>query len=85
LTIVGSGEPLLRLQKRLTYAATALHLKLNLEICKDHDAFAIPYEQTPAVFLDGKMALSGLPRTEEIEGWLKSLVKTNLDHYSRSI
>jgi hypothetical protein len=85
LTIVGSGEPLLRLQKRLACAAKGLNLMLNLEIRKDYEAFAIAYEQTPAVFLDGAMALSGLPRTEEIENWLKNLVKTNLEHHTRSI
>jgi hypothetical protein len=85
LTIIGSGEPLLRLQKRLTCAAKGLHLKLNLEISKDHEAFAIAYEQTPAVFLDGEMAFSGLPRTEEIENWLKNMVNTNLEHHTRSL
>ena len=79
LTIVGSGEPLLRLQKRLTCAATTLKLKLNLEIRKDHDVYAIPFEQTPAVFVDGKMAFSRLPRTEEIEDWLKLLAKSSSD------
>jgi hypothetical protein len=85
LTIVGNGEPLLRMQKRLNCAAKGLNLKLNLEISKDHEAFAIAYEQTPAVFLDGELAFSGLPRTEEIEDWLKNLVRTNLEHYTRSI
>jgi uncharacterized NAD(P)/FAD-binding protein YdhS len=85
ITIVGSGEPLLRLQKRLTCAAKALHLKLDIEVRKDYEDFAIAYEQTPAVFMDGLMALSGLPRTEEIESWLRSLVKTNFEHHTRSI
>lgn len=85
LTIVGNGEPLLRLQKRLTCAAKGLHIKLNLEIRKDYEAFAIAYEQTPAVFMDGVMVFSGLPRTEEIEDWLKRLVNTNLAYHTRSI
>ena len=73
LTLVGAGEPLLRLQKRLSCAASGLDLRLEMEICKDAAAMNIPYTQTPAVLVEGQVAISGLPRTEEIEGWLRRL------------
>ena len=73
LTLVGTGEPLLRLQKRLSCAASGLGLSLEMEIRKDADALGIPYVQTPAVLIEGQIALSGLPRTEEIEDWLRRL------------
>jgi hypothetical protein len=73
LTLVGTGEPLLRLQRRLSCAASGLGLKLEMEIRKDAEAMGIPFTQTPAVMLEGRVALSGLPRTEEIEEWLRRL------------
>lgn len=73
LTVVGSGEPLLRLQKRLSCAAAGMGLALDMEIQKDAAAFAIPYEQTPAVLVNGQIGLCGLPRTEEIEDWLRGM------------
>ena len=72
LTLVGSGEPLLRLEKRLCCAAAGLGWALAIEIRKDAEALGIPYAQTPAVWLDGEAVLSGLPRTEEIEAWLRN-------------
>ena len=74
LTLAGSGEPLLRLEKRLSCAAAGLGLALDVEIRKDIEALGIPFEQTPAVLVDGQMAFSGLPRTEEIEGWLRTRI-----------
>jgi hypothetical protein len=76
LTLVGSGEPLLRLEKRLSCAAAGLGLALDVEIRKDAEAMGIPFEQTPAVLVDGQMAFSGLPRTEEIEDWLREKMNT---------
>jgi hypothetical protein len=70
LTLVGSGEPLLRLEKRISCAAAGLGLALDLDIRKDAEILGIPFAQTPAVLVDGRIALSGLPRTEEIEAWL---------------
>ncbi|MGQ9862797.1 MAG: thioredoxin family protein [Thiobacillaceae bacterium] len=71
LTLVGTGEPLLRLEKRLSCAAAGLGLALNLTIRKDAEALGIPFAQTPAVLADGQVVLTGLPRTEEIEDWLR--------------
>lgn len=71
LILVGSGEPLLRLEKRLNCAAAGLGLTLNLVIRKDAEALGIPFAQTPAVLADGRVALTGLPRAEEIETWLR--------------
>ena len=76
LTLVGTGEPLLRLEKRLHCAAAGLGLALDLEIRKDTEALGIPFAQTPAVLVDGRVALTGLPRTEEIEAWLRLTFQT---------
>ncbi len=76
LILVGTGEPLLRLEKRLHCAAAGLGLALDLEICKDAEALGIPFAQTPAVLVDGRVALTGLPRTEEIEVWLRQTFQT---------
>jgi hypothetical protein len=74
ITLAGSGEPLLRMEKRMSCAAAGLGIRLDMEIRKDADALGIPYSQTPAVLHNGKVILSGLPRTEEIEVWLRNLV-----------
>ena len=73
LTLVGSGESALRLEKRLRCAAAGLGLALELDMRKDAAALGIPFTQTPAVLLEGRVTLSGLPRTEEIEDWLRRL------------
>jgi hypothetical protein len=74
ITLAGSGDPLLRMEKRLSCAAAGLGVRLDIEIRKDADALGIPYSQTPAVLHDGKVIFSGLPRTEEIEACLRNLV-----------
>jgi hypothetical protein len=74
LTLVGTGEPLLRMEKRLCCAASGLGIRLEVDIRKDADAMGIPYQQTPAVLHSGKVIFNGLPRTEEIEAWLKNSV-----------
>lgn len=74
LTLVGTGEPLIRLEKRLHCAAAGMGLALRLNIQKDAATLGIPFAQTPAVLLDERLVLSGLPRTEEIDAWLAQLV-----------
>jgi len=74
ITLAGSGEPLLRMEKRMSCAAAGLGIRLDIEICKDAEALGIPYSQTPAVLHDGKVIFGGLHRTEEIEVWLKKLI-----------
>lgn len=74
ITLSGLGEPLLRMEKRLSCAAAGLGIRLNIEIRKDADALGLASQQTPAVLHDGKVIFSGLHRTEEIEVWLKNLV-----------
>jgi hypothetical protein len=71
LTLVGAGEPLIRLEKRLHCAAAGLGLRLALTFDKEPEARGIPYSQTPAVLAEGVVVLSGLPRTEDIESWLR--------------
>jgi len=71
--LVGSGEPLLRLHKRMSCAAAGMGLALDVVIHKDAETFDIPYAQTPAVLVNGKMVFYGLPRTEEIEDWLRHM------------
>lgn len=78
LTLVGSGEPLLRLEKRLRCAAAGLGFALDLQIRKDSEALGIPYAHTPAILREGRVVASGLPRTEAIEDWLRSLAQTGL-------
>jgi len=74
LTLLSAGEPLLRMEKRLSCAAAGVGIRLDLQIRKDADALGIPHRQTPAVLHDGKVIFSGLPRTEEIEVWLKNYI-----------
>lgn len=71
LTLVGTGESLLRLEKRLHCAAAGLGLALDLDVRKDAEALGISFARTPAVLLDGQVVMNGLPRTEEIETWLR--------------
>lgn len=73
LTLVGSGEPLLRLEKRMGCAAAGLGLTLMFDVRRDHEAFGLAYADTPAVLLGGKLVFSGLPRTETIEAWLRKI------------
>lgn len=76
LTLVGSGEPLLRLEKRLACAAGGLGLALKLDICKDAETLGIPHAQTPALLAEGTIVFTGLPRTEAIEAWLRERIPT---------
>lgn len=77
LILVGTGESLMRMEKRLSCAATGLGIQLQVEICRDTEAMGIVFAKTPAVLHDGKVVFSGLPRTEEIEAWL--LIKFHKD------
>lgn len=80
LTLVGTGESLLRLEKRLSCAAAGLGLALNLSVRKDAEALGIPFAQTPVVLaVDGRVALVGLPRTEVIADWLSRQATTSLE------
>lgn len=72
LTLVGTGEPLLRMEKRLSCAAAGADVRLELEIRKDYEALDIAPGDTPAVLFDGQVVFTGLPRTEQIGSWLKS-------------
>ena len=85
LTLVGSGERLLRMEKRLRCAASGAGVRLELEIRKDSEALGIPFAQTPVVLSGGQTAFSGLPRTEDIEAWLHLFLQTGKhDHEPRS-
>ena len=74
LTLVGTGEPLLRMEKRLSCAASGAGIRLEVKIRKDAEALGLSFQQTPAVLHDGTLICNGLPRTEEIEVWLKKLI-----------
>ena len=74
LTLAGMGEPLLRMEKRLSCAAGGAGVRLMLDIRKDFEALDISHAQTPLVMHEGKVIFSGLPRTEEIETWLKQMI-----------
>lgn len=71
LTLAGTGESLLRMEKRLSCAAGGAGVRLSMEIRKDIAAPGIAHAETPVVLHEGKMIFSGLPRTEEIETWLQ--------------
>lgn len=71
LMLVGTDEPLLRMEKRLSCAAAGAGVRLEVEIRKDADALGISYAQTPIVLHEETVIFTGLPRTEEIEAWLK--------------
>jgi len=73
LALVGTGEPLLRMERRLSCAAGGAGIRLLLEIRKDIEALGIPHAQTPVILHEGKVIFRGLPRTEEIEAWLKRI------------
>lgn len=77
LTVVGSGEPLLRLEKRLSCAAAGAGIALRLDVRKDPQELGFPFEQTPVVLLAGQIIFQGLPRTEEIEAWLRETLHTD--------
>ena len=74
LTLAGTGEPLLRMEKRLSCAAGGAGIRLMLDIRKDIEALGISHAEAPLVLHEGKAIFSGLPRTEEIEARLKQLV-----------
>ena len=74
LVLVGRGEPLLKMEKRLSCAAAGAGIRLKVDISKDAEAMGILLSQTPTVLHNGKMIFKGLPRTEEIEAWLKNLI-----------
>ncbi|MDP2028720.1 MAG: thioredoxin family protein [Thiobacillus sp.] len=74
LTVVGMGEPLLKLQKRLSCAAVELGMTLQLRIEKNPEPLGLRYDQTPAVLAQGRVVLTGLPRTEEIVAILRECI-----------
>ena len=74
LILVGSGEPLLRLEKRLDCAAAGLGLALEFTVRRDHETFGLAYGDTPVVIFDGLPIFSGLPRTETLETWLGKIM-----------
>lgn len=67
LTLIGSGESLLRMEKRLACAAAGLGLTLGLDIRKDGEVLA------PVVLKDEQLVLTGLQQTEEIERWFRQI------------
>lgn len=73
LTLAGTGEPLLRLERRMGCAAGAAGFALELTLHKDYEALGLAVADTPALLHDGQVIFRGLPCTEEIEHWLKSL------------
>ena len=77
LTLVGVGYALLRLQKRLGCAAADLGVTLQLDVEKHPEAVGVRYDQTPAVPVQGRCIVSGLPRTEEIVAILHALPETS--------
>lgn len=73
LTLAGAGESLLRLERRVGCAASAAGFALELTQRKDYEVLGLTIADTPALLHEGQVIFRGLPRTEEIESWLKSL------------
>jgi hypothetical protein len=71
LTLVGTGEVLLRLEKRVRCAAAALGVRVDISIAVAEQISELLLEGTPAILQGGRVAIRGLPRTEEIEAWLR--------------
>jgi len=76
LTLVGAGDLLLRLQKRLGCAATELGVTLQHDFEKRPEAVGLRHEQPPALLAQGRYIVNGLPRTEEIVALLHALPET---------
>ena len=70
--LVGDGEPMLRLEKRMRCALAGLGLKLLFTVRRDPASFGLSHADTPAVLLGGKIVFAGLPRTEALEDWLRT-------------
>jgi hypothetical protein len=71
LILVGTGESLLRMEKRLSCAASGATVCLYLDILKNAETLGLSQTELPIVLHEGKVIFSGLPRTEEIESWMK--------------
>ena len=71
LVLVGDGEPMLRLEKRLHCAGAGLGLSLKFTVRQDYATFGLAQSDTPALLLGGKVVFAGLPRTEALEDWLR--------------
>ncbi|MFN2309871.1 MAG: hypothetical protein ABR553_09090 [Gammaproteobacteria bacterium] len=59
------------MEKRLSCAAASLGLAIDVAIRKTPEAMKIAYDKTPAILVAGRLGLTGLRRTEEIETWLR--------------
>lgn len=73
LTLAGAGEPLLRLERRVGCAASAAGFVLDLMVRKDYEVLGLTVADTPALLYDDQVIFRGLPRTEVIESWLRSI------------
>ncbi|MEF3192661.1 MAG: hypothetical protein K6346_00340 [Halothiobacillaceae bacterium] len=74
LTLVGQGEPLIRMGKRLECAARGAGIRLDLTIVKDHEGLGIPYADTPCVLHEGAVLTRGLVQAERLEQLMKELM-----------
>lgn len=72
LTVIGAGESLLRMEKRLRCAATALGLTLQLEIDKHSENYVLAYSETPAVRVGTRWLARGLLGTEALTERLRA-------------
>lgn len=73
LMLAGSGETLLRLERRVGCAAGAAGFAPDLTVRKDYETLGLTTADTPALLYEGQVIFRGLPRTEEIEPWLKNI------------
>jgi hypothetical protein len=74
LTLVGQGEPLIRMGKRLGCAASGAGVRLNLDIVKDNESLGIDYADTPCVMHEGKILTRGVIRAETLDIIMRELV-----------
>lgn len=73
LTLIGSGESLLRMEKRLACAAAGLGMALDLDVRKDGEVLV------PVVLKDGQLVFNGLQQTEEVERWFRQIFPGTTD------
>jgi hypothetical protein len=73
LMLMGYGEALLRMEKRLGCAARRAAVQLHLVVDKNYQPRDISLAHLPVVTYQGQRVFEGLPSTETIQAWLEKV------------